>query len=71
MSEIASDPSDSVHGKLIIHSFIIRMWLEQPDEKARHGIWRGRITHIPGNEQQYFTDVKSIASFVKSYLKKG
>lgn len=69
MSEIASDPPDGINDKFMIHSFIIRMWLEQPDEEARHGTWRGRITHIPGNEQHYFTDTKSIASFVTSYLK--
>jgi hypothetical protein len=45
------------------------MWLEQSDQKTRRGIWRGRITHIPSNEQQYFTDIKNIASFIKSYLK--
>jgi hypothetical protein len=69
LSEIASDPPDGIHDKFIIHSFVIRMWLEQSDEKARHETWRGRITHIPGNEQQYFTDIKTIASFIKSYLK--
>jgi hypothetical protein len=69
LSEIISDPSDGINGKFTIHSFIIRMWLEQSDEKARHSIWRGRITHLPGNEQQHFTDIKNIASFIKSYLK--
>jgi len=44
------------------------MWLERLDEKARQGIWRGRIIHFPGNEQQYFTDIKIIASVIKSYL---
>ncbi len=69
MSEITSDPSDGINGKFTIHSFIIRMWLEQSDEKASHGIWRGRITHLPGNEHQHFTDIKIVTSFINSYLK--
>jgi len=69
LSEIASDPPDGIHDKFTIHSFVIRMWLEQSDERARPGVWRGRVTHLPGNEQQHFTDLKNIVSFIKSYLK--
>jgi hypothetical protein len=69
LSEITSDPSDGIHGKFTIHSFLIRMWLEQSEDQSRHVIWRGRITHIPSNEQQYFTDEKNILSFIKSHLK--
>jgi len=68
LSESISPPPDDTYGEFTIHSFIIRMWLERSDEKARHGIWRGRIIHFPGNEQQYFTDIKIIASVIKSYL---
>ena len=68
MSEIASDSMDGIDDKYTIHSFIIRMWLEQFDEKTRRGSWRGRITHIPGDEQQYFTDQKIISAFINSYL---
>lgn len=69
MSEIASDPSDGINGKFTFHSFVIRMWLEQSDEKTLAATWRGRITHIPGNEHQHFTDLKIIAAFIQSYLK--
>lgn len=69
MSEFASDPSDGINDKFTIHSFVIRLWLEQSDEKTRSAIWRGRITHIPGNEHQHFNDLKNIALFIQSYLK--
>jgi hypothetical protein len=56
-------------GKASIHSFIIRMWLEQPDENGEQTIWRGRITHVPGDENQYFTDMKTIPKFIRLHLK--
>jgi hypothetical protein len=69
LSEIASDPSDGIHGKFKVHSFVIRMWQEQSDDKTHPAIWRGRITHIPDNEHQHFTDLKILVSFIESYLK--
>ncbi len=68
MSETASESVDGIDEEYTIHSFIIRMWLEEVDEKTRRGNWRGRITHIPGDEQQYFTDIKLISTFINSYL---
>jgi hypothetical protein len=61
---------DGIDEKYTIHSFIIRMWLEEIDEKTRRGNWRGRITHIPSGQQEYFIDIKSISTFIKSYLDK-
>jgi hypothetical protein len=58
-----------IDGKASIHSFIIRMRLEQSDEDGDRVIWRGRITHVPGDEHQYFTDIKTIPKIIRSYLK--
>lgn len=68
MSE-ASDPPDGLHDTFVVHSFIVRMWLEQSEENTGPAIWRGRITHIPGNEHHYFIDTSNIAMFINSYLK--
>jgi hypothetical protein len=68
LSETASDPMDGIDEKYSIHSFIVRMWLEEVDENTHRGNWRGRITHIPTGKQQYFIDMKSISAFIQSYL---
>jgi len=59
---------DNTNEEYTIHSFMIRMWLEEVDENTHRGNWRGRITHIPSGEQQYFIDIKSISTFIQSYL---
>jgi hypothetical protein len=45
------------------------MWLEQANESTDAEIWRGRISHIPGDEHQYFTNRKAISKFIRIYLK--
>jgi hypothetical protein len=54
---------------LVIHSFVIRVWLENPGVEAGGESWRGQITHIPGGERKYFSDLTEIPGFVRLYLK--
>lgn len=53
----------------VIHSFVVRAWLEETSAEKRLRVWRGHITHIPGGEQHYFTSVQEIVPFIESYLK--
>lgn len=57
------DPTESK-----IHSFIVKVWLEETAEEAGEAKWRGHITHIPGNERRYIEDVNDIAVFIAPYL---
>lgn len=52
------------------HSFIVKIWLEETTERADHGTWRGRITHLPSGEQRYIKDLDGILAFVAPYLTK-
>lgn len=51
-----------------IHSFIIRLWLEEHSEEPRRSKWRGHITHIPSNQRKNFDDLDDMKHFVASYL---
>jgi hypothetical protein len=51
------------------HSFIIKFWLEETDEGKKPFAWRGHITHVPGGERSYLSNILNILSFIKPYLK--
>jgi hypothetical protein len=51
-----------------IHSFTIRLWLEEVSATPEQARWRGHITHIPSNTRRYFEDLDDIKSFISSYL---
>ena len=51
-----------------IHSFVIRLWLEEIAEETGEPWWRGHITHVPGNQRQYIEDLDEIKQFIVPYL---
>lgn len=48
-----------------IHSFIVRVWLEDLSKDAGHSHWRGHITHVPTGEKRYLRELGDIARFVE------
>lgn len=53
-----------------IHSFIIKIWLEEPDEETQSPTWRGHITHVPSGERHYIAALTEISAFITPHLKK-
>ena len=51
-----------------IHSFIIRLWLEETAEETGPVKWRGYITHIPSGKQLYLKSLDEISHFIQAYL---
>ena len=52
-----------------MHSFIIKLWFEQPSEKeADSTTWHGHITHVPGGERAYLKDLHGATDFIAAYL---
>jgi hypothetical protein len=51
-----------------IHSFTIRLWLEEANSLPEKSWWRGHITHIPSKTRRYFEDLDDIKPFIRSYL---
>jgi hypothetical protein len=52
-----------------VHSFIIKLWLEQSSEEDGSVTWHGYITHVPSGSRRYLKDLDGIIAFVTPYLK--
>ena len=46
------------------HSFIIKIWLEDEEQKT----WRGHVTHVPDGARRYFENLNEILTFIGAYL---
>ena len=54
-----------------LHSFIVKLWLEDQDGKKGRRVWRGYVTHVPSGAQRYLTCLNDIEEFIKEYLDEG
>lgn len=50
------------------HSFVVKIWLEEPADDDHKGKWRGHITHVPDGERRYLKGIGEIADFIVPYL---
>ncbi len=50
------------------HSFIVKIWIEEPAEDHQKGRWRGHVTHVPGGERRYLESLGEIVAFMVPYL---
>jgi hypothetical protein len=46
------------------HSFMIKIWLEDEEQKK----WRGHVTHIPDGKRRHFESMNDILTFISTYL---
>jgi hypothetical protein len=51
-----------------VHSFIVKVWLEEEATKNSDSSWHGHITHVPSGEKRYLKDLDQIALFIRPYL---
>lgn len=51
-----------------IHSFVLKLWLEEVDEETGQPVWRGHITHVAGGERRYVNMLDEIAGIIALYL---
>lgn len=54
-----------------VHSFIVKLWLEEAGDETGSIVWRGYITHVPGGGRRYLKKLGDITDFVASYLKEN
>jgi hypothetical protein len=52
------------------HSFIIKVWLEEPGTKTKKATWRGCIIHMPSGKEKYIKDLNETILFMIPQLKK-
>ena len=51
------------------HSFVVKIWVDDRDEKTGRVIWRGHITHVASRRRQYFDGLSGLIVFLLPYLK--
>lgn len=51
-----------------LHSFIIKLRLEEGTEELKRTAWSGQIKHIPGGEYRYVRSLEEISDFIRPYL---
>ena len=62
---------ESGEEELTIHSFVVRIWLEEKQSNPRVVIWRGQITYVNNGDRHYFDDIKDIPAFIAPHLKEA
>ncbi len=53
----------------LIHSFVIKVWIEETVEEAGRARWRGHITHVRSGERRYLEKPGDIVAFIAIHLR--
>ena len=51
-----------------VHSFIVKIWLEEVDDEPGTFSYRGYTTHVPSGERRYLKRLSDVSDFIESYL---
>jgi hypothetical protein len=51
-----------------VHSFIVKLWLEDAGDETGSEGWRGYVTHVPSGKRRYLQKLDDIVSFVEPYV---
>ena len=51
-----------------VHSFIVKLWLEDEGGENSRLRWHGYITHVPSGTRRYFKTLSDITDFIKQYV---
>ncbi len=62
-----SDPSREADEQTI-HSFIVRVWVEEMDESSQHPLYRGQVVCLPKGERYYFKQLDEILTIIQSTI---
>ncbi len=49
-------------------SFVVRVWVEERADSTGRGIWRGHVTHVPGDRRRYLKSLDEIGDYIAPYL---
>jgi hypothetical protein len=51
-----------------VHSFIVKVWLEETLAEGGKATWRGHITHVLTGRRRYLQNLSVIPIFIMPYL---
>ena len=55
-------------GEATVHSFIIKLWLEDDEGHGKRTAWHGYITHVPTGARRYLQSLSDVTEFIKQHL---
>lgn len=51
-----------------LHSFIVRIWLEERATKSSPPRWRGSLIHVLSGRRMYFDRLESLPQLIRPYV---
>jgi hypothetical protein len=54
-----------------VHSFIVKLWLEEAGDETGRAVWRGYVTHVPDGERRYLKKLSDLIEFIVRYMDVG
>ena len=51
------------------HSFILKIWLEHPDQVGNRAPWRGSLTHVPEGKRRYVRSLPELNAALEPYIR--
>jgi hypothetical protein len=57
------------NGQAKAHTFVVRVWVEEPGGGGRPGVWRGHVTHVLEGTRKHVQDLNQISEFIARYLR--
>ena len=51
-----------------VHSFIVKLCLDDAEHRSGKAGWHGHITHVPSGERRYLRQLQDIVVFIKAYV---
>ena len=52
-----------------LHSFILKIWLEDRQGEAGPLLWRGHITHVSSKAERYVKSIEEAIDFIREQIK--
>jgi hypothetical protein len=50
------------------HSFVLRLWVEEPATRKAPALWRGHITNLLDRQRRYVQTCQEIQDFISGYV---
>lgn len=51
-----------------VHSFIVKLRLEEAVDESGKAVWRGYVTHVPDGERCYLKQLSDLVDFIGRYV---
>jgi hypothetical protein len=51
-----------------VHSFIVKVFLEQREGRLKHTAWHGQVTHVPSGERRSVRNLADVCVVISRYL---